>query len=499
MAKNKKTTLTEDAREASKAVLRIHVHGYNETNLQSILDPRFVVPEQWTGSGFFIKLNNEDGYILTNSHVARNATNVEIQSIQTSDESFKVEVIGLVEGMEPDVALLKLAGEEKEKFIQLSSEKKIFSLNFGNSKMINRGDEIKAVGYPLGMDEPNISGGEISNFISGSDDTVERLVTDAAINPGNSGGPAIAAGGLVVGINTAIIAGANNIGFITPIHIAENVLKGLLKSHEAGVSRLGASLQKNSDSNAKYLKMKKAEGLIIRKVFPGGFAERAQLKKHDVILAINNVFIDRHGNIKNEGISRKRNIFDELHSYPLGHSLRVKILRDGKKITLSAKTSLWEEDGFHLKPIMKERSYLCVAGLVFQEVSEEIASTLSTLGLASELVYREFKKKGSQVLITHICDQSPADEMSLEPGDFLTKVHGVSIKNIADLKRQIDKYRNKNFLKKTVLFEFSSGAIANFYPNEFGDASLNIMYFDHKKNREEFRKNNKKRVLNKLG
>lgn len=452
--------LTRAARIAAKAVVRFQVHGYSESHILSILDPRIASPEEWSGSGFFIRLNNETGYILTNCHVARNATHIQIQSILTSDELFRLEIVGLVEGMEPDVALLKFSSGEKERFLKLSSENKIPYLKFGDSKKISRSEEIRAIGYPLGMNEPNISGGQISNFISGSDEITERLVTDASINPGNSGGPAIAYDGKVIGINTAIIAGANNIGFITPIHLIKKVLTNLETHHRTGICRLAASVQKNSSTNASLLKMKNVEGLIIRKVYRKGFAASIGLRTRDVILSINGYKIDRHGNVRGEKISRKRNIYDILYEIPLGQPIRLKISRKGIKNELLGKAINWSGEGFPSQPILSERRFICFGGLVIQEVCSEIAEALAATVVNEEILYQELVGRKSNLIVTHICDDSPAIDLDLTLGDFLIKAQGHSIKNLSNLKALIEKaIVNKS---AAFLLEFSSGAIANF-------------------------------------
>ncbi|MDO9183955.1 MAG: serine protease, partial [Bacteriovorax sp.] len=155
---------------AMNAVVRIHVRGILDNNPRALLDPRTTVHEDWVGAGFFIKIDSEEGYILTNGHVAKNAVHIEIRSMLTSDEPFKVVVVGLVESLEPDVALLKFSKEELVRFKKISKLKKLPHLEFANSENIRRGEEILAIGYPLGMVEPNMSGGVISNFFSGTID-----------------------------------------------------------------------------------------------------------------------------------------------------------------------------------------------------------------------------------------------------------------------------------------------------------------------------------------
>ena len=210
-----KNDLVNVARQMMSGVVQVHIEGNIEEDIQSVMNPSIKIPGIWSGSGFFIKYNDLEGYIVTNAHVIRNSVKVEISSMLTSEERFDAEVVGLVKLLEPDVALIKLADEELQRFKKIAiRDIEYLELQQGSSP--SRGEEIKAIGYPMGMTEPNISGGEITNFVSGSEYTTERFVTDAAINPGNSGGPSVNKDGRVVGLNTAIMVGAENIGFITP-------------------------------------------------------------------------------------------------------------------------------------------------------------------------------------------------------------------------------------------------------------------------------------------
>lgn len=304
---------------AMKGVVRIYARGFNEHEVRSILDPRFVSPEEWVASGFFIRIKDHEGYILTNSHVVRNASQLEVMSILTSDELFQVEVVGLVSTLEPDVALLKLPPPELKRFLKIANLKTLPYLKVSPSDPISRGEAVKAIGYPLGMAEPNISGGEITNFIAGNDAEMERLVTDAAINPGNSGGPTVTLQGQVIGINTAMAVPAANIGYITPIYLVCTVLEELLKKGEATTSHLGATLQKNSRQNARFLKMKKTEGVIVREVLKGSLAAKMGLKARDVITTINAHPVDRHGNVRSNSGFRKK-ISMTSYTPPIGPS-----------------------------------------------------------------------------------------------------------------------------------------------------------------------------------
>ncbi len=424
--------------KAMDAVVRIHVRGSPDINLNAILDPRLIEHSDWVGSGFFIKIDNEEGYILTNAHVARNAIHIEVRSVLTSDEPFKVNVVGLVETLEPDVALLKFSKEELARFKKISKLKKLPCLEFAHSENISRGEEIKAIGYPMGMVEPNISGGEISNFISGSLDAVERFVTDAAINPGNSGGPAILKNSKVVGLNTAIVLEASNIAFITPIHIVKSILPLLIKGKEVRLSSLGAFIQKNSPANAHYFNQKTVTGIIINKVLNHSLAKKVGMKHNDVLLAINGISIDRHGNVIGERFARRKNLFDLLHEVSVGEKIHFKIFRDGKIKNLSTVLKQYPTDEVPSFPVVDKRESYYYEGLILQNVCSEVLASLEevyTLDGAS--LYREYCKADSQLIITAVDEESQAEELDFHVADYVTHVDGKKVKNVKEFDRAL--------------------------------------------------------------
>jgi S1-C subfamily serine protease len=444
--------------KALEAVVRIHCRGYNENG--TLLDPRVLIPEEWTGSGFFVQLNNKEGYILSNAHVAKNALSVEIRSVLTSDEPFHAELIGAVPQLEPDIALLKLSDTELKRFLTLSKRDHCPNLQFADSTETLRGLEIKAIGYPLGMEEPNISGGEISNFISGTHETVERFVTDAAINLGNSGGPSLTTEGKVIGINTAIILGANNISFITPIHLAQNLLLSLEKGEYPFLYQLGANIQRNSPMNALHLKQNKVEGVIIAKIEEKSFAEKMGLKVLDVLLSINGKKLDRHGNVLGRH-SRKQNLFDIIHALPLNKKVGFEVWRKGKKLKLSHQVEASTPILMNPHPLLKQRQYTNFEGLILQDISLEILDAIeSQFGLNMYLIYRDHIMSKSKLILTHICENTNAEEMFFEVGDFVQSVEGLPVKSLNQFCLLIKKEWPK--AKSTLSIKMSSGFIGHF-------------------------------------
>jgi serine protease Do len=356
-----KNKLTDIARQMMSGVVQIQVEGHIEEDIQSVMNPAIKIPGNWSGSGFFVRYKDLEGHIVTNAHVVRNAVKVEVSSMLTSEERFEAEVVGLVKQLEPDVALLRLTDKELQRFKMLAI-KDIEYLKLREGTSPSRGEEIKAIGYPMGMVEPNITGGEITNFISGSEYTTERFVTNAAINPGNSGGPSVSEDGEVVGLNTAVMIDADNIGFITPASFVRIIIENLLQQNEPHFAGIGGKLQKNADNFNPLLKQTQAKGVIVAKVLANGLLEAASMQPRDVILSINGVEFDRHGIvIGKEGLFRHKNIYDVMKLVPIGDTVEIAYLRNGEIKTARAIAMRNPEKGIVSNPIIREKSSKCSA------------------------------------------------------------------------------------------------------------------------------------------
>ena len=429
-----KNKLTDVARRMMSGVVQIHVDGHIEEDIQSILNPAIKIPGIWSGSGFFVRHENLKGYIVTNAHVVRNAVKVEISSMLTSEERFEAEVVGLVKKLEPDVALIRLTDKELERFNALAI-KEIEYLEIREGSSPSRGEEIKAIGYPMGMVEPNITSGEITNFISGSEYTTERFVTDAAINPGNSGGPSINANGKVVGLNTAVMLAADNIGFITPASFVKIIISNLLQHNEPHFAGLGAKLQKNAETFNPLLKQSQAKGVIVARVLVNGFLESANIQSRDVILSIDGVEFDRHGIvIGNEGHFRHKNIYDVIKLVPIGDAVEIVYLRAGEIKTSRATAIRNPEKGIISNPILSERKYLEVFGMIIQPLSFEIIEAMREVDVNAQIaMLQTIGQLKSTLVVTHIHQGTQADEMEWSPGELIVKANDKEIHTLDEL------------------------------------------------------------------
>jgi S1-C subfamily serine protease len=279
------------------------------------------------GSGFII---NGTGVVLTNAHVVDNANKVTVTL--KDGRTFKGEVKGVDEVT--DLAVVKIDAQ--------GSALPVATL--GDSSQIQVGDWAIAVGNPVGLDNTVTLGiistlGRSAAKVGIPDKRVEFIQTDAAINPGNSGGPLLNSKGEVVGINTAIRADAMGIGFAIPINQAKS-LEGLLASGQKvphpyiGIQmvNLTADLakQNNRDPNSPFL-IAEVDGILVVRVIPNTPAERAGIRRGDVITAVNNRPIKDGGELQS--------IVDKTG---LNKSLKLKLQRGDRSLELTVQTAQLE-------------------------------------------------------------------------------------------------------------------------------------------------------------
>ncbi len=277
------------------------------------------------GSGFIV---SEDGYVFTSNHVVADTT-AEYTVILSPKHKESAKVLS--RNPINDIAVLKIQG------------KNLPCLKMADSNKIQLGEEVVAVGNALGEFTDTLSTGIISGlsrFITafgGMDHQMQNLrgliQTDAAINPGNSGGPLVNMDGEVVGINTAMIFGAQNIGFAIPINYAKKDLEEVKKYGKIKMPFLGVKYVLISKELAEANKLPVADGAIVVReqlgespVIKGSAADRAGIKEWDIILECNG-----------QKISVKNPLANILQKCKIGGGTVFTVLRDGKKINLTVK------------------------------------------------------------------------------------------------------------------------------------------------------------------
>lgn len=264
------------------------------------------------GSGFII---SEDGYVLTNEHVISSADQINVY-LTDQEKPLTAKVIGADE--ELDLAVLKISSDEKLPYLQL-----------GNDDDTLVGEWVIAIGNPYGLDH-TVTAGVISakgRPVQVEDRQYKNLLqTDASINPGNSGGPLLNLEGEVIGINTAVNASAQGIGFAIPANTVKSVLETLIENGKVSRPWMGVYIQTLNDDLARRLGLQSSQGAVLSGVVAGSPADKAGLKQGDVILAINKEKIADAGDITNV-----------IEKSKVGDKITLLVERDGsqKNITVT--------------------------------------------------------------------------------------------------------------------------------------------------------------------
>ncbi|MBP9191211.1 MAG: Do family serine endopeptidase [Ignavibacteria bacterium] len=283
------------------------------------LPPEFGNPEgpdgpQGRGSGSGILISN-DGYILTNNHVVKNASDNGIKVILTDKREYTAKMIGV--DPNTDLAVIKVDAYD------------LPSITIGNSDNVQVGQWVVAIGNPLGLNS-TVTAGIVSALgrniqLGGDSYAINNFIqTDAAINPGNSGGALVDINGNLVGINTAIKTTNGyyqGYGFAIPINLAKNVATELIKNGKVSRGYIGVTIKDVDVKEAKGLGMDKVKGVMVQDVLEGGAGFNAGLKSGDVILTVDG----KEVNAANE-------LQTIIGSHHPGDEVSLVIFRDGSEI-----------------------------------------------------------------------------------------------------------------------------------------------------------------------
>lgn len=337
------------------------------------------------GSGFII---SEDGYIVTNNHVVAKATEVKV--VLKDGSEYKAKIVGT--DPKTDIALLKIDPKGK----------KLQPVKLGDSDKLKIGEWVIAIGNPFGLSY-TVTAGIISakGRVIGEGPYDNFLQTDASINPGNSGGPLINMKGEVVGINTAIIANAQGIGFAIPINLAKVIIAHLKKYGHVIRGWLGVYIQELTPELAKAMKLPVKHGVVITKVIPGSPADKAGLKAGDVIIRYNGKKIE-HVNQLTIAVSM---------THP-GTKVSIEVIRKGKVRRFKVRIGELKE-----KERLAQRSVIERFGLVLKDVPPEIKRRLGIKGGA------------------YVADVEPgsiAASAGFRPGDIITQINGIEVRSPDD-------------------------------------------------------------------
>jgi len=366
------------------------------------------------GSGIIV---DNSGYILTNNHVIADASEI---TVKFADKTSRIaKVVGA--DHETDVALLKVDGDIPPEMLA----------RMGDSDDIRIGDWAIAIGNPFGLDWTVTVGvisarGRSNLNISGDEGPSYQdfIQTDASINYGNSGGPLVNIRGEVIGINTAINAQGQGIGFAIPINLARKIMGQLLASGEVKRGYLGVVPNELDDMKREALGLEPArKGVFVEDVQVGTPADKGGLKGGDVIVELDGKPV--------EDVSDFR---FRIADHPPGDELRMTILRGGKTMKMGFKLADRKEFvGVTKAPGLKGGQFW---------LGIEVAPTDSKLGRQWGLD----ELKGA--LVISVQPDSPAEGL-IEPGDIIVEVGAMEVESVEEYKKAIESLQDR---KKAIPF-----------------------------------------------
>ncbi len=367
---------------------------------KDFFDPGFERRYKRTSLGSGVIIDGKRGFILTNAHVIARTGKI---SVTLKDErEFEAKIVGA----DPDSDLAVL---------RVDSPETLPSLEMGNSDGLLIGETVIAIGNPFGFSHTVTTG--VISALNRSIRTEDRVFsdfiqTDASINPGNSGGPLLNIHGDLIGINTAIYAKAQGIGFAIPINRSRRIVQDLIRYGEVVTSWFGIVVQDLDERVSRYLGLTQSKGVLVKAVEPESPAEKSGLQNGDVLLAVGN-----------QKVSSTEDYLAAVKQVAVGDTVSLRLVRKNREKVLSLTT----------------RAYPL-------ERAEALA--LQLLGIRVEnpdrrSALRNRARVPEGVVITRIDPGSQLAQIGAQPGDIIRQMDEIAVRNVDDFKKAVVQYRQK--------------------------------------------------------
>ena len=323
---------------------------------------------------------------------------------KSNEREFDADVVG--RDPNTDLALIKIKAKEK-----------LTPLPIGDSESLDVGTWVVAIGSPFGL-EQTVTAGIVSakGRVIGSGPYDDFIQTDASINPGNSGGPLLNMDGAVVGINTAIVAQGQGIGFAIPINQAKRIVAQLKDSGEVTRGWLGVSIQDLSPEMAEYYGVEAKSGVFVVDVTKGEPADKAGIKANDVILRVDG-----------KSVKTGRELSMAVADMPVGKKVNVELIREGKEKTVAVTLGKRPMDVASGEKKGKQQSQ---EGLQLADLTPENAQRYG------------FDESEAGVLVVDVAPDSKPGQAGVQEGDLIQEVNHASIGSLADYRTQMEKIKS---------------------------------------------------------
>jgi serine protease Do len=358
-------------------------------------DPNREFKQRSLGSGFII---DKSGFIVTNNHVVENADQITVQL--NSGKEFEAQIVG--RDPNTDIALIKVRPVDDLPFVEM-----------GDSDDLKVGQWVVAIGNPFGL-EHTVTAGIVSakGRVIGSGPYDDFIQTDASINPGNSGGPLINLNGKVIGINTAIVAGGQGIGFAIPINMAGDIIDQLKNHGEVTRGWLGVGIQPLNSELGEYYGIKNGKGVLVTEVFSDNPADVAGIKPKDIITAVNG-----------RKIGTPRDLTGIIADIKVGETATINVVREGENFTFGVKIAKRPDTEF-------------VAQKETQESKDEIGIRVTDI---TPEISRQFNiAEENGVVVVDILPSGKGEQAGILLGDLIKEINHMEVSSVKNYQSILD-------------------------------------------------------------
>ena len=367
-------------------------------------DPHQDFKQRSLGSGFII---DADGHIVTNNHDIDGADQIKVKL--SNGKEYDAELIG--RDPSTDLALIKIDPKER-----------LTPLRMVTSKDTAVGNWVVAIGSPFGL-EQTVTAGIVSakGRVIGNGPYDDFIQTDASINPGNSGGPLLNLEGDVIGINTAIVASGQGIGFAIPTSTAMDIIAQIQNKGEVTRGWLGVGIQDLTPELGEYYNIPDGKGALVTMVYEGDPAGKAGIQNKDVIVAVDG-----------EAVASSRDLTRLIAVTPVGKRTAVDLIRDGKKKTVYVTLGKRDEEKLAelVQPGDQERQSDQSYGFTVEGLTPEIAALYN------------LPENEQGVIVTQVDPDSKAAEAGISRGDIIKEINRKPIETVEQFKTTMKDTKN---------------------------------------------------------